>query len=287
MKTLKHNKINKQLISKKLGKPSGLIFKNLLNEQALRVRCPDFNSSILVFDRFYCWNIEAVDEACRSPWLMWPWSTMRSVLACVKMTGTDLRHVLAATGITWDIKNEPLPLLQSSVCHPLPLGANKILPLSCCPFLIGWSRTDWNLINLPNGFDCCGIPIVCSVCILERQKFTGADLDYYLYALKTSSFSSSEIRTLRHLCLFFLRSFLKFSQRGLIVSWKMGASLFKYFLISKSELAPAALLPLLFCYYHQDRERYFFHEQFSLPPSCFAADLICGEMQQCIADTDH
>lgn len=27
--------------------------------------------------------------------------------------------------------------------------------------------------------NCCGIPIVCSECILERQKFTGADLDYY------------------------------------------------------------------------------------------------------------
>lgn len=36
--------------------------------------------------------------------------------------------------------------------------------------LIGWSRTDWNLINLPNGFDCCGIPIVCSECVLERQN---------------------------------------------------------------------------------------------------------------------
>lgn len=96
--------------------------------------------------------------------------------------------------------------------------------------LIGLSRTDWNLINLLNGFDCCGIPIVCSECILERQKNTGADLDYYLCALKTIFFSSSELRTLRHFCLFFLRSFFKFYQRGLILSWKMGASLFKCFL---------------------------------------------------------
>lgn len=109
--------------------------------------------------------------------------------------------------------------------------------------LIGWSRTDWNLINLPNGFDCCGIPIECSESILERpkKKITGADLDHYLWALKTIFFHSSEIRTLRHLRHFFLRSFLKFSQCGLILSWKMGASLFKYFFISISELAPAAL----------------------------------------------
>lgn len=98
--------------------------------------------------------------------------------------------------------------------------------------LIGLSRTDWNLINLLNGFDCCGMPIVCSECILERQKDTGADLDCYLCALKTIFFCSSEIRTLRHFCLFFLRSFFffKFSQRGPILSRQMGASLFMYFL---------------------------------------------------------
>lgn len=76
--------------------------------------------------------------------------------------------------------------------------------------LIGLSRTDWNLINLLNGFDCCGIPIVCSECILERRKDTGADVDGYLCALRTVFFCSSQIRTLRHFfCLFVLRSFFK------------------------------------------------------------------------------
>lgn len=62
--------------------------------------------------------------------------------------------------------------------------------------LIGLSRTDWNLINLLNGSDCCRILTVCSECILERQKNTGADLDYYLCALKTIFFCSSELRAL-------------------------------------------------------------------------------------------
>ncbi|KAG7224883.1 hypothetical protein INR49_014947 [Caranx melampygus] len=35
--------------------------------------------------------------------------------------------------------------------------------------------------------------MVCSECILERHRFTGADLEYYLRALKTSLHSSSEI----------------------------------------------------------------------------------------------
>lgn len=75
--------------------------------------------------------------------------------------------------------------------------------------------------------------MVCSECVLERHKLTGADLDYYLWALKTSLHSSSEIRPLRHFFdssswgLFFF--FFKFTQRWLIFSWKMGASLFKYF----------------------------------------------------------
>lgn len=36
--------------------------------------------------------------------------------------------------MTQDVKNEPAPLLQCSVSHPLPLEANKILLLACCPF---------------------------------------------------------------------------------------------------------------------------------------------------------
>lgn len=128
---------------------------------------------------------------------------------------------------------------------------------------------------------------MCSQCIIKRQKFTGAHLDYYLCALRTVFFSSSEIRTVRRSCLFFLRSFLKFSPCGLIVSWKTGASLFKYFRMSLRELAPAALLPLLLYYYHQDKDRYFFHEQFSLAPLLFCTDLICGEKKQCTADLDH
>lgn len=59
---------------------------------------------------------------------------MRSVPVCVKMTGTDLTRVIAATRIAQVIRNEPLQLLQRSVSHPLPLGANKIVPSSCCPF---------------------------------------------------------------------------------------------------------------------------------------------------------
>lgn len=36
---------------------------------------------------------------------------------------------------------------------------------------------------------------MCSGCSLERLKFTGADLDYYLWALRTIFSGSSEIRT--------------------------------------------------------------------------------------------
>lgn len=145
--------------------------------------------------------------------------------------------------------------------------------------LIGLSGTDWNLINLLNGFDCCGIPIVCSECILQRQKDTGALLDYYLCALKTIFFCSSEIRTLRHFFLFFLRSFLKFNQNGLILSWKMGASLFKYRLCLYMNWLQLPYSPLHLYYYLQGKERCFFMSSFPFLFSCFTTDLICGKTQ--------
>lgn len=139
-----------------------------------------------------------------------------------------------------DVRNEPLPLFLS---HPLPLEANKILLLSWCPFT-NWMKQNglesnksskwiWLLWNTNR--------VLWVHFRKAKKKITGADLDHYLWALKTIFFHSSEIRTLRHLRHFFLRSFLKFSQCGLILSWKMGASLFKYIFISISELAPAAL----------------------------------------------
>lgn len=56
--------------------------------------------------------------------------------ACVCKDDSDWPWtcVIAATRTTQDVRNEPLPLLHCSVSHPFPLGANKILPLSCCPF---------------------------------------------------------------------------------------------------------------------------------------------------------
>lgn len=56
--------------------------------------------------------------------------------ACVCKDDSDWppTDVMIATRMTRDVKNEPLPLLQRSVSHPLPLEANKIPPLPCCPF---------------------------------------------------------------------------------------------------------------------------------------------------------
>lgn len=115
---------------------------------------------------------------------------------------------------------------------------------------------------------------MCSGCSLERLKFTGADLDYYLWALRTIFSGSSEIRTVFGIEAFLsllLEVFFFFlsHQRGLIVSWKMGASLFKCFMFI-SELAPAAfylLLPALLCYYHRGKKGFFMN---ALP---FAASL--------------
>lgn len=101
------------------------------------------------------------------------------------------------------LKNEPLPLLHCFVSHPLPLEANKILPLSCCPFA-NWIKQNrlesdkpewiWLLWNPKSAF-------------LERQRNTGADCDYYLCALKTILFCSSESEIF---CLLFLGSFFFF-----------------------------------------------------------------------------
>lgn len=86
-------------------------------------------------------------------------------------------------------------------------------PLSPAVLLLtGLSRSNWNLVNL-NRSDCCGIPIVLlwGLFFKERQKKknTGADFDYYLCALKTILFCSSELRTVRYFWPFVLRPFFK------------------------------------------------------------------------------
>lgn len=140
--------------------------------------------------------------------------------------------------------------------------------------LIGLSRTDWNLINLLNGFDCCGIPIV-ALSAFQKDKKSLEQIwtiivpmcseDYIFLLLRDKNIEAV-------LPLLLEVFFLKFSQRGLILSWKMGASLFKYFFMSISELAPAALLPLPLYYYHQGKERCFFKSSFPLLPTCFTTD---------------
>lgn len=60
--------------------------------------------------------------------------------------------------------------------------------------------------------DCCGIPIVLLWGLFffkERQKNTGADFDYYLCALKTVLFCSSDLGTVRYSWLFVPRPFFK------------------------------------------------------------------------------
>lgn len=139
------------------------VLNNLSTQHALNTL---FLASFV--NRFYCWNIEVVYEVSRSPWLMCPWNTMKSVPACVKMILTDLRHVQ-------QLPTEACGMLEMNLCRCSYLIHYhwKLTRFSFYPdvlLLIGWSRTDWNLINLPNGFDCCGIPIECSESILERPK---------------------------------------------------------------------------------------------------------------------
>lgn len=132
--------------------------------------------------------------------------------------------------------------------------------------LIGLSRTDWNLISLLNGCDCCGIPIVCSECIVhftKRENNTGADLDYYLCALKTLFFCSSELGTFLS-----LRSFFRVYQRGLILSWNMGASLFKCYKWAGSSWLTPPVPPLI-----PSRQRKVLLKQFPFPLSLVPADL--------------
>lgn len=126
--------------------------------------------------RFYCWNIGAVGEACWSPWLTCPWSTMKSVPASVKMTRTEPRCVEQLPVKTRrTLETDPRCRFAS---RALPLGANKTFLYTVVLSLIGWSRADWNLINLLGGCGHCGIPVRFKV-----TETTGADVNHYLWAL--------------------------------------------------------------------------------------------------------
>lgn len=131
------------------------------------------------------------------------------------MTGTDLRQ-MSRWWPEWH------GMLKMNLCRWYSV-LNLIhfhwkltrFPLSPAVLLLtGLSRSDWNLVNL-NRSDCCGIPIVLlwGLFFLKKDKKnpsnTGADFDYYLCALKTILFCSSELRTVRYFWLFILRPFFK------------------------------------------------------------------------------
>lgn len=165
--------------------------------------------------------------------------------------------VIAVTRVTQDVINEPLPLLQRSASHPLPPGANRIHLFTCCPFAnwIKQNRLESN--RSPEWIWRRGIPIVCSECIFRKTKYTGADFDYYLGALKTILFCSSELKALRHLSSPLLLGvfFIKVLPAWADTVMENGSFFVQVLFISVSEPASAARLPLPLHEYHQGKER--------------------------------
>lgn len=202
--------------------------------------------------------------------------------ACVCKDDSDWPQtcVTAASGSTRDVRNEALPLFLS---HPLLLEANKIPLLSCCPFT-NWMKQNrlesnksskwiWLLWNTNR---------VLWVHFTEakKKKITGADLDHYLWALKTIFFHSSEIRTLGHLCLFFLRSFFTVQSVWADTVMKNGSFfvqvlfyVYKWAGSSRTHSLGSSIITI------KAKKGGFLGAVFFCSPSCFNTDLICGNVQ--------
>lgn len=146
--------------------------------------------------------------------------------------------------------------------------------------LIGWSRTDWNLINLPNGFDCCGIPIECSESILERPKknhwsrsgpLPMSSEDYFLpffWDKNTEAFAP-----------FLPEVFFKVQSVWADTVMKNGSFFVQvlFYIYKWAGSSCLALLPWLLYYYHQGKERWFLAVSFCSP--LVLPQFVCGSVQ--------
>lgn len=116
-----------------------------------------------------------------------------------------------------------------SVPHPLPLGPNKILPLSCCPF------TNWikqNRLEFNKYSEWCGLYGIPMVCLKWQKTYQRRSRLKPVISKDLLLFSISGIRTLKlvffcsALILLLYFFFSRMSLCGLIVSWNKGASFF-------------------------------------------------------------
>lgn len=155
--------------------------------------------------------------------------------------------VTVATRMTRDVKNEPLPLLQCSVSHPLPLEANKIPSLPCCPFA-NWikqkrlesheSERIWLLWNTNS--------VALSAFYLRKTKKKKHWSRFWLLSLCSEDYIVLLlwVKNTEVFLALLPEAFLKFCQHRLKLSWKMEAPLFKVFFCVCKWAGSSCLTPL-------------------------------------------